>query len=97
MFAHRCVPHVFGINKTKKPYSLFMDFVGKDLQSLTIHKLLYDKQSMDIIGSMTEADWFRVCYDIAGALQYIREKGFLQCDIKTKKDSCVLSRKLVFN
>jgi hypothetical protein len=25
MFAHRCVPHVFGINNTKKPYSLFME------------------------------------------------------------------------
>ena len=83
IFAHRCVPHVFGINNTKKPYSLFMEFVGKDLQSLTIHKLLYDKQSMDIMGSMTVPDWFRVCYDIADALQYIHEKGFLHCDIKT--------------
>jgi serine/threonine protein kinase len=28
-------------------------------------------------------DWFRVCYDIADALQHIHEKGFLHCDIKT--------------
>ena len=82
IFAHRCVPRVFGINNTKKPYSLFMEFFGKDLQSLTIHKLLYDKQFMDIMGSMTVPYWFRVCYDIADALQYIHEKGFLHCDIK---------------
>jgi hypothetical protein len=30
------------------------EIVGKDLQSLAIDKLLYDKQSMDIMGSMSE-------------------------------------------
>ena len=63
MFAHRCVPHVFGIKKSRKPFSFFMEFVEKDLQSLTVHKLLYDKHSMDIMGSMTVVGWFKVCYD----------------------------------
>ncbi|CAB4002166.1 serine threonine- kinase HT1-like [Paramuricea clavata] len=67
----------------RKPYSLFMEFVGKDLQSLTVHKLLYDNQSMKLIGGMSVLDWFRVCYDIADALHHIHEKGYLHCDIKT--------------
>ena len=32
---------------------------------------------------MSVSDWFRICYDIADALHYIPEKGYLHCDIKT--------------
>ena len=82
MFAHRCVPYLFGIT-TRKPSSLIMEFVGKDLKSLTVHKLLYDKKSMNVLGSMSVSDWFRICYDIADALNHLHQKGYLHCDIKT--------------
>ncbi len=82
MFAHRCVPYLFGIT-TQKPLSLIMEFVRKDLQSLTVHKLLYDKKSRSVLGGMSVPDWFHVCYDIADALHHIHEKGYLHCDIKT--------------
>ncbi len=60
-----------------------MEFVRKDLQSLTVHKLLYDKKSRSVLGGMSVPDWFHVCYDIADALHHIHEKGYLHCDIKT--------------
>ena len=59
-----------------------MEFVGRGTESMTLHRLfdpVFDKQKSE----MSLPKWFRVCYDIADALNYIHEKGYLHCDLKS--------------
>ena len=41
MFAHRCIPHLFGVKLAAKPLALVMEFLGGANKSITIHKLLF--------------------------------------------------------
>jgi serine/threonine protein kinase len=81
LFAHRCVPHLLGVQVEKKPFSIIMEFVGDNLESMTIHKLLYNSKFKHI--SLSISDWFQVCYDIVDALHHLHQKGYLHCDLKT--------------
>lgn len=83
LFSHRCVPHLLGVQVKSKPYSIIMEFLGYGLESMTIYKLLYDKQFEHVRSVMSQGDWFRVCYDITDALNHLHEKEYLHCDLKT--------------
>ena len=83
LFSHRCVPHLIGIQTQTKPYSLIMEFVGHGTESMTLHRLLFDLVFDKQKSEMALPKWFRVCYNIADALNYIHEKGYLHCDLKS--------------
>ena len=83
LFSHRCVPHLIGLQTQMKPYSLIMEFLGDKTISMTVHRLLFDSKFNDQKLMMRTAKWCRVSYDIADALHYIHEKGYLHCDIKS--------------
>ena len=91
MFSHRCIPHLFGIQVEKNPLSLVMEFVGENSQSMTVHKLLFDSNAAKIRSSMSLKDWLCVCYDITDALDYMHQKGYLHCDLKT--DNVLVSKR----
>ena len=82
LFSHHCVPHLIGVQTEIKPYSLIMEFLGI--------RLLFDSKFNEQKLLMSIANWCRVCYDIADALDCIHEKGYLHCDIKS-------NNALVFN
>ena len=82
LFAHQCVPHLLGIQVEKKPFSIVMQFLGENLESMTIHKLLHNSKFNDIFLSLSVSDWFQVCYDIVDALHHLHQTGFLHCDLK---------------
>ena len=83
LFSHRCVPHLLGIQVENKPFSIVMEFLGENLESMTIHKLLYNSKFQHILLSWSISDWFQVCYDIVDALHHLHQTGFLHCDLKT--------------
>ena len=83
LFAHRCIPHLFGVKVDEKPLALIMEFLGKDNKSLTIHKLLYSPFSKGLKSELCVKDWLSISFDITDALSYIHSKGYLHCDIKT--------------
>lgn len=82
LFSHRCVPHLLGIQIQVKPFSLIMEFLGHGVDSMTVHKLLFDSTLGTERSNMSMPNWFRVSYDIADALHYVHEKGYLHCDLK---------------
>ncbi|CAB3976868.1 probable serine threonine- kinase DDB_G0271538 [Paramuricea clavata] len=79
LFSHRCVPHLLGIQFEDKPFSIVMEFVGENLESITIQKLLYDKLKNVVLSTN---DCFQVCYDIVDALHHLHQIGYLHCDLK---------------
>lgn len=83
LFSHRCVPHLLGVQVKTKPFSIVMEFLGYGIESLTIHKLLYDTKFENVLSTMTHGDWCRVCYDITDALNHLHQKEYLHCDLKT--------------
>ena len=82
LFSHRCVPHLLGVQTQAKPFSLIMEFLGHGVESMTVHKLLFDIAFSQERSNMSVPNWFRVAYDIADALHYVHEKGYLHCDLK---------------
>ena len=83
LFSHLCVPHLIGIQSKIKPYSLVMEFLGDGVESMTLHRLLFEPAFKRQKSSMSLPNWFQVCYDIADALHHIHEKGYLHCDLKS--------------
>lgn len=82
MFAHKCIPHLFGVKVTEKQLALVMEFIGEGSQSLTVHKLLCSPPK-SIQLEMCMKDWLSISFDILDALDFIHKKGYLHCDIKT--------------
>lgn len=82
LFSHRCVPHLLGIQTQAKPFSLVMEFLGHGVESMTVHKLLFDSIFSQERATMSVQNWFRVSYDIADAIHYMHEKGYLHRDLK---------------
>ena len=83
LFSHRCVPHLLGVQVKSKPFSIVMEFHGYGIESLTIHKILFDIKFENVLFTMSCGDWFRVCYDITDALSHLHQKEYLHCDLKT--------------
>lgn len=75
--SHPNIPTVFGVQLEKTPLSIIMEFVGKEQSSITVHKLLDDHRTV------SQTQWFKVCYNVADALQHMHNKGFLHCDLKS--------------
>ena len=74
MFAHRCIPHLFGVKLDAKPLALVMEFLGEANKSITIHKLLFSHHHKSMKSNLCMKDWFSVCYDIVDALSFIHNK-----------------------
>ena len=91
MFAHRCIPHLFGVKLDAKPLALVMEFLGEANKSVTIHKLLFSHHHKIMKSNLCMKDWFFICYDIVDALNFIHNKGYLHCDVKT--DNVIIFQK----
>lgn len=78
---HQCIPQLLGVQIEQRPYSLVMEFLGNNMESITFHKLLL--QSTQKQSPLSNKEWISVCTDITEAVQHIHIKGFLHCDLKT--------------
>lgn len=83
MFAHRCIPHLFGVKLDAKLLALVMEFLGEGNKSMTVHKVLFSPLYKSMKSSLCMKDWLSICYDIVDALNFIHNKGYLHCDVKT--------------
>ena len=41
ILTHPNIPQLLGVQITSKPYALIMEFIGEDMKSSTVHKLLH--------------------------------------------------------
>ncbi|XP_028410459.1 CTD kinase subunit alpha-like [Dendronephthya gigantea] len=80
---HASIPYLLGVQIEEKPFSLVMQFLGEDTESVTIHKLLHANQTMAKPLTLTTNEWISILLDIAEALSHVHNKGFLHCDVKS--------------
>ena len=78
---HASIPYLLGVQIQEKPFSLVMQFIGEDTESVTVYKLL--NQTMAKPLSLTTNEWISILVDIAEALFHVHNKGFLHCDVKS--------------
>ena len=75
ILTHPNIPQLLGVQITRGPYSLIMQYIGENLQSTTVHQLL---RNSDTKGSQLHmSEWISVCLDIVEALSHIHSKGYL--------------------
>ena len=73
LFSHRCVPRLLGVQVKSKPFSIVMEFLGYEIQLLTVHPLLFYIKFQNVLFTMSRGDWFRVYYDITYALSHLHK------------------------
>ena len=78
---HASIPYLLGVQIKERPFSLVMQFLGEDTESVTIHKLLYQTMAKPL--PLTTIEWISILLDIAEALSHVHNKGFLHCDVKS--------------
>lgn len=81
ILTHKSIPHLLGVQIEHKPYSLVMEFIGDNMESITVHKLLFQSKAKQ--SPLSTNEWILVCTDITEAVEHIHNKGFLHCDLKT--------------
>ncbi|CAB3980662.1 serine threonine- kinase HT1-like [Paramuricea clavata] len=81
--SHRCIPLLPGVQLEKKPISLIIQFIGENSKSITIFKLLFDPLYQQQASNMSTKTRLCICYDIAGALDHMHQRGYIHCDLKS--------------
>ena len=71
---HASIPYLLGVQIKEKPFSLVMQFIGEDTESVTIYKLLNQTVAKSL--SLTTNEWISILVDIAEALFTFITKGF---------------------
>ena len=89
MYAHRCIPHLFGVKLDAKPLALVMGFLGEPTNQSQFITFFPSPQSMK--SNLCMKDWFSICYDIVDALNFIHNTGYSHCDVKT--DNVIIFQK----
>ena len=78
---HASIPYLLGVQIEEKPFSLVMQFLGEEKESVTVHKLLH--QATINLLPLSVNEWISVLLDITDAIYHLHSKGFLHCDIKS--------------
>lgn len=75
--SHANIPIILGVQLDEKPFSIIMEFLGREKVSHTIHQLLNENQRL-----ISQIQWIKICYNVDDALQHLHKNGFLHCDLK---------------
>lgn len=76
--SHPSIPHIFGVNLTKKPYFLVSYFYGIKNHTCTLYYALHSPAM-----TLTKYCVGKIMFELCQALQYLHMKQLLHRDIKT--------------